>query len=272
VVKDAKKFPGFDAELSSDLRTSLELFLDDAMSSPGADFRQLLLSEETYLNGRLAKFYGFDLPADAPFRKVKFEPEHRSGVVTHPYLLSSLAYLAESSPIHRGVFLGRGLLGVNIRPPQAAFTPLAADVHPKLTTRERVSLQTSPAACAGCHGIMNPLGFSLEHFDAVGRYRETEGEKPIDATGGYETRAGNTAKFAGAKELAKFLAESKETEYAFAQQAFHFFAKQPVRAYGLAKPEELLKTFVDNDYNVRKLVVEIAVGTALTKRDDKPPK
>jgi hypothetical protein len=170
------------------------------------------------------------------------------------------------------VFVGRGLLGVNIRPPQAAFTPLAADLHPKLTTRERVSLQTSPMACAGCHGIMNPLGFSLEQFDAVGRYRETESDKPIDASGGYETRSGDTAKFAGAKELAQFLANSEETQYAFAQQAFHFFAKQPVRAYGLAKPEELRKTFAQNDYNVRKLIIEISVIAALTKRHDQPPK
>jgi mono/diheme cytochrome c family protein len=272
VVKDTKKFPGFDAELASDLRSSLELFLDDVMASPEADYRQLLLSNEMYLNGRVAKFYGFDLAAGAPFQKVKFEPDRRSGIVTHPYVLSSLAYLAESSPIHRGVFVGRGLLGVNIKPPQAAFTPLAADLHPKLTTRERVALQTSPMACAGCHGIMNPLGFSLENFDAVGRYREKENDKPIDAAGSYETRAGDTVKFTTAKELAKFLANSEETQYAFAQQAFHFYVKQPVRAYGLTKPEELRKTFAENSYNVRKLLREIAVTVTATKPDQKPPK
>jgi hypothetical protein len=119
---------------------------------------------------------------------------------------------------------------------------------------------------------MNPLGFALENFDAVGRYREMEGDKPVDASGGYETRAGATATFTGAKELAKFLAASEETNYAFAQQAFHYFAKQPVRAYGLGKPEELRKTFAENDYNVRKLVVEIAVTSALGTRADPPPK
>ena len=84
---------------------SLELFLDDVMRSPSSDFRQLFLANETYLNGRLAKFYGTDLPTDAVFQKVKFEADKRSGILTHPYVLASLAYNAESSPIHRGVFV-----------------------------------------------------------------------------------------------------------------------------------------------------------------------
>ena len=147
-------------------------------------------------------------------------------MLTHPYLLAALAYTSESSPIHRGVFVGRGLLGIPIKPPVDAFTPLAPDLHPSLTTRERVALQTKPAACASCHNVMNPLGFALENFDAVGRYREKERDKPIDATGSYETRAGDTVKFAGAKELARFLAESPEVHTAFVTQMFHHFVKQ----------------------------------------------
>jgi hypothetical protein len=78
-------------------------------------------------------------------------------------------------------------------------------------------------------------------------------------------------KFSGAKELARFLATSEETQYAFAQQAFHHFAKQPVRAYGLAKPDELRKTFAENGFNMRKLIVEIAATAALKQLDAKPP-
>jgi hypothetical protein len=271
VLKDAKKFPDFTPEVASDLRTSLELLLDDVAFGPSSDFRTLFLTEDTYLNGRLAKFYGFDLPADAPFTKVKFEADKRSGAVTHPYLMSAVAYEAESSPIHRGVWVGRGLLGITIRPPMEAFTPLAPDLHPNLTTRERVLLQTKANACAGCHSVMNPLGFAFEHFDAVGRFREKDRAKPIDATGSYETRAGATAKFAGAKELAKFLANSEETQYSFAQQMFHYYAKQPVRAYGLNKPDELRKAFASNALSVRKLAAEIATIAALPPSDSKPP-
>lgn len=268
--KDPKRFPGFDANIAADLRTSLELFLDDVVWNDG-DFRKLLLADDLYLNGRLAKFYGVEMPADAGFTKVKFEADKRSGgVLTHPYVLATLAYNAETSPIHRGVFVARGLLGINIRPPKDAFTPIPADLHPKLTTRERVLLQTKPAACAGCHAIMNPLGFSLENFDAVGRYRAKENDKAVDAVGSYDTRAGTTAKFVGGKELAKFLAASPEVAAAFTERLFHHMVKQPVMAFGIGKPQELQKSFSENGFNVRKLVVEIAVTTAMTKKQ--PPK
>ncbi|QOV92427.1 DUF1592 domain-containing protein [Humisphaera borealis] len=262
VVKDAKRFPGFDAKLAADLRTSLELFLDDVVWSEASDFRQLMLSDQAYLNGRLAKFYGAGLPPDAGFQKTTFDPGHRSGVVTHPYLLSVLAYAGESSPIHRGVFLVRGILGVSLRPPNEAFVPLPPDKHPDLTTRQRVSLQTKGESCIGCHGVINPVGFALENFDAVGRHRERDASKPIDVTGEYETRAGPIAKFDGPKQLATYLAGSEDVHGAFAQQMFQHLVKQSVRAYGLQMPAELRKTFVQNGYSVKKLIVEIAATAA----------
>jgi hypothetical protein len=260
LVKDKMKFPEFDAPLASDLRTSMELFLDDVVSSETADYRQLLLSDDLFLNGRLAKFYGIDLPADADFTKVKLDSGERAGVLTQPYMLATYAYPGESSPIHRGVFIIRGILGVTLRPPaNAAFTPLAPSSHPDLTTRERISLQTSPDSCVACHAVINPLGFALEKFDSVGRYREMENAKPIDAGGHYETRAGPDVKFAGARELAAYLAGSEEAHDAFAQQMFQQMVKQPVRAYGLGKPAELRQMFAQSGYNIRKLLVDIAV-------------
>ena len=158
------------------------------------------------------------------------------------------------------MFIIRGILGVTLRPPaNAAFTPLAPELHPDLTTRERIALQTSQESCVACHAVINPLGFALEQFDAVGRRRETENGKPIDASGHYETRAGTVAQFAGARELAAFLADSEETHDAFAQQMFQQLVKQPVRAYGLEKPKRLRETFAQSGYNIRKLLVEIAV-------------
>jgi hypothetical protein len=271
LVKDAKRFPRFDAAMAADLRTSLELFLDDVVWSEGSDFRQLLLSDELYLNDRLATFYGADLPPEADFKKIKLNPDQRAGVLTHPYLLSTFAYMAETSPIHRGVFVGRGLLGIALKPPPDAFTPIAPELHPNLTTRERVILQTKPNSCIICHGIMNPLGFSLEQFDSVGRYREKEKDRPIDSSGSYETRAGEVVKFTGARELAAFLARSEETHTAFVEQMFHFMIKQPTRAYGLNRPEELRKSFTENGFSIRKLVVDIAVTSAIPPRVDEKP-
>ena len=258
LVKDAKKFPDFDPAMAGDLRTSLALFLHNIIGSDDADFRQLLLSNDVFVNGRLARFYGVDLPADSEFTKESL-PD-RAGVLTQPYLLSNFAYPDESSPIHRGVFIIRGMLGVTLRPPaNASFTPLAPSLHPDLTTRQRVALQTNPENCIACHGTINPLGFALEDFDAVGRHRDEENGKQIDLHGSYETRSGSTVQFNGSRELAEFLASSDEARGAFAQQMFQQFVKQPVRAYGLEMPGRLNKAFADCNFNIRKLLVEIAL-------------
>jgi cytochrome c553 len=260
--KDPQRFPGFNESIAADLRTSLELFLDDVVWGSDSDFRKLLLADYVYLNAPMGKIYGIEVPREAGFSRIKMDPGKRAGVLTHPYMLSTFAYTAESSPIHRGVFVARGILGVTLRPPPDAFTPLAADLHPTLSTRERVSLQTKPAACISCHGVINPLGFPLENFDAVGRYREKEKGKPIDATGAYKTRVGTETKFAGPLELAQFLAGSGEVHAAFTEKLFHHLVKQPVRAYGSDKLNELRKAFVKDGYSVRKLIVAIAVTGA----------
>jgi cytochrome c553 len=263
--KDPDKLPGFDLTIASDLRTSLGLFLDDVLGGEASDFRQILLADTIYLNGRLAKFYGVDLPADAPFQKVSLEPKERAGVLTHPYLMSTFAYTATSSPIHRGVFISRSVLGRSLRPPPEAVAPLPVDLHPDLTTRERVTLQTKPESCTTCHGRINPLGFGLEHFDAVGRYRSEERGRSIDASGTFETRSGDTVKFTGARELATLLAESDETHAAFVAQLFHHMMKQSIRAYGPREAPELTKSFAKNGFNIRGLMVEIMASTALKK-------
>jgi hypothetical protein len=217
----------------------------------------------------LAKFYGADLPADAPFTKVKLDSDRRAGVLTHPYLMASFAHNKETSPILRGVFLARGVLAVSLRPPPAAFVPLSVELQPTLTTRERVSLQTQSANCMACHGIINPLGFTLEHFDAVGRYREKDNGKPIDASGTYKTRSGSTATLKDARDLAKFLVDSDEAQTAFTEQMFHQLVQQPVQAYGPDKLAYLRREFISSGFNIRKLAVEIMVASALPPRETK---
>jgi Protein of unknown function (DUF1592)/Protein of unknown function (DUF1588)/PA14 domain/Protein of unknown function (DUF1595)/Cytochrome C oxidase, cbb3-type, subunit III len=266
IAKDPKQFPQFNELIATDLRSSLDLFLEDVIGSEAADFRQLLRADYVYLNGRLSQFYGADLSADAPFQKVHLDQTERAGVLTHPYLMASFAYTTNSSPIHRGVFVARSILGRVLRPPPEAVAPLAPDLHPDLTTRQRVTLQTKPEACQSCHGMINSLGFTLEHFDAVGRYRKDEKGRSIDATGSYETRAGETVKFEGIQALAAFLAVNEETHTAIVQQLFHHLVKQPVRAYGRQTLLELRRFFATHDFNLRKLTVEIMATSALTPR------
>ncbi len=260
--KDAKRYPGFSDLLIQDLRSSLNLFLNDVAWSKDSQFKALLLSEEIYLNEKLAKFYEVKQKVEG-FQKVKMDVGHRAGVLTHPYLMSSFAYVGETSPIHRGVFLARGILGITLKPPMEAFTPLPAELHPTLSTRERVSLQTKQQACMSCHTVINPLGFTMEHFDAVGRFREKDNGKPIDATGAYFTRTGKLVKFAGVRDLAQYLADSPEVHEAFTEQLFQHMVKQPIRAYGVNKRTELTAAFTQSNFHIKNLMVQIAVNAAL---------
>jgi cytochrome c553 len=265
--KDPEVYPEFDAAVVADLRTSLELFLEEVLASEAADYRELLLSDEVYLNERLSQFYR-GAPGDEPgFGMVRLDDGQRAGVLTHPYVMSRFAYHSETSPIHRGVFLARGVLGRRLKAPPEAFTPLAAELHPELTTRERVTLQTKPAQCMGCHAIINPLGFTLEQFDAVGRFRDRNREKPVNAAAAYEAPDGTTVELGDARDLAEYLVASEDCHAAFAEQLFHHLVQQSVDAFGPTTLDELRASFATHDYNIRRLAVEIMVATALVGRE-----
>ncbi len=262
LIKDKQLYPEFDESLVADLRTSLELFLDDVVWSGSSDYRRLLTADELYLNDRLGKFYGVEIPPGGDFQSVRRDADRRAGVLTHPYLMSRLARTNESSPIHRGVFLARGILGRMLKPPPEAVTPLPVDVHPELSTRERVTLQTEAQACATCHAIINPLGFTLENFDAVGRFRDLDRGKPVNAAGEYHTRTGEVVEMIGSQELAKFLVGSDEPSASFTTQLFHHLIQQSPSAYGPQIHSNLTTAFAANGYSIRRLVTDIAVTTA----------
>ena len=261
IIKDKSQHAAFTPEVVADLRTSLLLAVDEAIDGRSDGFRRLLTAEEVWLSGRVAPLYGATLWPEAPFRPVRLDDGRRAGVVTHPYLMSMLAHADESSPIHRGVFLARNVLGNVLKPPQEAIAPLAPDTHPDLTTRQRVTLQTEAVACQTCHTMINPLGFALEEFDAVGRYRagERRGDevRPIDATGSYQPREGPEATFRGGRELAAYLVESPDAREAFVQQLFHALVRQPVRAWGPDTLPGLTRSFGDSGCDIRRLSVDI---------------
>jgi len=262
IVKDSKRFPGFGQVEATDLRTSLELFLDSILQSKDADFRELLLSDAVFLNGRLAKHYGVDLPADAPFQKVAVDPGKRAGVLTQPYMLSTFAYLGGSSPIHRGVLVVRSVLGRTLAPPPVAVAPSPPDLHPKLTTRQRVELQTKPAACISCHDTINKIGFALENFDAIGKWRDSDNGSKVDARGGWRTENGRWVAVDGPVDLSRKLADSREVQAAFAAKCFQYLSRQPIRGYGENAHKDLMRAFVSGKYGVRNLTAEAAVLAA----------
>jgi len=261
--KDDKLFPGFSPEIIADLRTSLNLFLEDAVWNGSSDYRTLLLADYLFANNRLAQFYGISTNLTDDFTKVSLEAEPRSGVLTHPYLLSAFSYPKLTSPIHRGVFLTRNIVGRALRPPPMAMTFKDADFAPNLTMREKVAQMTRPQACQACHSVINPLGFSLESYDAVGRFRTQDNDRPIDPVSDYLTDEGQTVRLAGARDVAQFALTSDHAQNGFIEQLFHHLVKQPVRAYGTDVMDRLRQSPVASEFNIQKLLVDIVTVSAL---------
>jgi hypothetical protein len=279
ITKNESLYAGFDFEVVSDLRNSLDAFLDEVIQSEESDFRQLFLSDWSMTSDRLAAFYGESwkpLPVEPSepikgasadnsiphIRRSVSDPQNRFGVLTHPYLMSGMSYHDSTSPIHRGVFLIRNVFGRTLRVPNEAFSPLSPDLHPDLTTRERVALQTSPDNCQVCHTKINGLGFALENFDAVGKFRGQEKTKPINPEGIYLERSGKEVAFSGPRELVDYIVSSEDAHRAFVTRAFHHFVKQPPAAFGPTTLDELTDRFRKSNFNINELIAEIAVVAA----------
>src|SRR5215475_5509513 len=120
-----------------------------------------------------------------------------------------------SWPIHRRVFLTRNIVGRSLKPPAMANVFKEAEFSPNLTMREKVSQLTQPQACQSCHSVINPLGFSLEQFDAVGRFRTSEHDQPIDPVSDYLTDDGEKIRLTGAHDVAEFAIHSEQAQNAF---------------------------------------------------------
>ena len=259
--KDPKVFPDFTPELLADLRESLMQFIDQVVWSEKSDYRELLQADYLLLNERLGKFYGHPVTGDE-FQRVGFDPKQRAGVVTHPYLLASLAYTKQSSPIHRGVFLTRNIVGMSLKPPQKAVVFEDSHFDPKLTMREKITQLTRNGACMACHGMINPLGFSLENFDAVGRWRTKDNNKPVNPVGELSTNEGKTVRLTGPRDIVNYVASNPSGHRAFIRHLFHHLVKQEPAAYGTNTLDDLQRQFAAGGCHIQNLIVEIAVVAA----------
>ena len=263
IAKDQKEYPGFDQGVVMDLRTSLDLFAESIVWSERSDYRQLLLDDTIPMNERLAKFYGQKVEPGAGFQPVKMDADQRAGVLTHPYVLATFSYTKSSSPIHRGVFVTRNILGRMLKPPPMAIAFMDDKFDPSFTMREKVTELTSKPACMSCHVTINPLGFSFERFDAVGRVRATDNKKPVDPVSDYVAADGNVIKLTGARDVATHAAESLSGQTGFVRNLFQELVKQPPAAYSPELLGQLTEKFRADQFHVRNLAVEVAVVAAL---------
>lgn len=260
LVKDKGAFPEFDPAIAADLRTSLYAFLDEATwGKERAGYRELLLSTAYPMNERLGKLYGADVKGG--FQPVTLDGGKRAGLITHPFVLSYLAYHNNTSPIHRGVFLTRHIIGMPLKSPPMANEFKDSKFDPSLTMREKVTSMTKSQDCMGCHVTINPLGFSLEHYDGIGRWREQDRGKPVDAKSDFKAEDGRSLVLAGARDVAEFAANTPSAHRTFIESLFHHLVKQPVRAYGDDEMENLRKAFEQGGFQIPNLIKQIAVTT-----------
>ena len=262
IAKDQQEYPGFDQAVVMDLRTSLDLFTEGVVWSEASDYRQLLLGDTILMNERLAKFYGQKVEAGAGFQPVRMDADQRGGVLTHPFVLATFSYTKSSSPIHRGVFVTRNILGRMLKPPPMAIAFMDDKFDPSFTMREKVTELTAKPACQSCHVTINPLGFSFERFDAVGRVRATDNHKPVDATSEYTAADGQVIKLSGARDVAKHAAESAAGQAGFVRNLFQSLVKQPPAAYSPELLGRLTDQFRADHFHIRNLAVEVAVVAA----------
>ncbi len=143
---------------------------------------------------------------------------------------------------------------------------------PSLTMREKVTQLTDKPQCMACHATINPLGFSLEQFDAVGRFRSEDNRKPVNATSEYLTADGKTVTLRGPRDLARHAAESPEARRGFVRQLFQYTVQQSPMAYGPDRLQKLDSAFQESGCNIRQLLAEIAIQTATFDPKNPPGK
>jgi hypothetical protein len=185
ITPDGRLFPDFDDNLRQAMRRETEMLFGEILREDGS-ILQLLKTDHTWLNERLAKHYGIPHICGTQFRRVALEPgSERGGILRHASLLTETSYATRTSPVIRGKWILENLIGIPPPPPLPDVPALDnGQISESLPIRARLAAHRDKPACAGCHSFIDPPGFALENFDAVGRWRALEEGKPVDASGG----------------------------------------------------------------------------------------
>ncbi|MGH9239816.1 MAG: DUF1592 domain-containing protein [Vicinamibacterales bacterium] len=184
VVKpDPDTFKEFDADLRDAMKRETTLFFEHVLRE-NRPVRDFLTADYTFLNERLAAHYGVAGVTGPEMRRVPLETDRRGGVLSQGAVLTVSSYPTRTSPVIRGKYVLQNILGTPPEPPPGDIPPLEeSNTGGERSVREQLERHRSNPACAACHRNMDPLGFGLENYDAIGRWRDREGKFPVDATG-----------------------------------------------------------------------------------------
>jgi hypothetical protein len=266
LAKDPEVFPEYDDALMQSMRREVELFAADVILHGDGQLATLLSSPHTFADAALASIYGVPHDAADPqeFVRVELDPSERAGLLTQIGVLAAKSHPDHTSPVLRGRFIRAFVLcdPPPPPPPDVANTPPTFD--PDRSQREQLEELTGVAPCNDCHQLMNPFGFGLDHFDAIGRHRTEIDGFPVDARGTI-IATDFDGEFDGAVALAQRLAGSDVVADCVARQWFRFALGRPedpgLDAGSLAAIDEALA-----DGDVRELIVALTTTDAFRYR------
>ncbi len=222
--KAADIYPEYTPELNASMKLETQKFIDSVLWEGDATFNTLLTANYTFANSSLAALYGLPDPGQgSTLVKTPLNSDgQRLGILTQGSVLAQHSKAFESFPIARGKFVRIGLLCQPLPSPpkNLAVMPVAPD--PSLTTRERFSAHSANPACSGCHTLIDPVGFGMENYDGIGKYRTTENGKPVDASGNFTSTLDIDGPFQGGPALATKIAGSLEGKQCLTLQAYRW--------------------------------------------------
>ena len=220
VVKDLADYPGFNAEL---LIEDTRAFVRDGLREHGrhAFLEMLFSSDSGFVHAQTASTYGVTAPAGDGPQKVTFPAGQRAGVLSQPSWLVAHSDSTENQPIQRGLWIRENLLCQSVPDIEIDLIP-EIQHKPETTLREELA-PTLAGTCAGCHGMMNPLGYAFETYDHFGRFREIEAGRPVDASGAITGTGDQDGPYVGPIELTSRVLASSTARQCFARQSFNYW-------------------------------------------------
>ena len=262
---DMRLFPDFDDNLRQAFRQETELFVESIMRED-RNVLDLLNANYTFVNERLAKHYGIPNVYGSRFRRVTFgEDGTRGGLLCQGSILTVTSYATRTSPVIRGKWILSNILGVP-PPPAPAFVPSLKEnsgIGNNVTMRQRMAQHRANPACSGCHQLMDPVGFSLENFDAVGRWRTMEDTTPIDASGGLP----DGSKFAGVAGLQKALVSRPDIFVTtFSDKLLTYALGRGVEYYDAPAIRKVVRDAGAQDYRFSSIVLGIVKSAPFQMR------
>lgn len=258
IKPDHEIFPEYDAELAKAMRYETVTFLTNIFRE-NRSINELIDSNYTYLNGRLAKHYEIEADPQMPWQKYEWKDKRRGGIITMASVLTTASYPRRTSPVLRGRWILEEVLGAAVPPPPPNVPALDESVAADnvKTLRQRLELHRTKSECASCHDRMDPLGFGLENFDGIGRWRDSDHGQPIDSQG---TLPGG-AKFNGPEELKKvILSRQGEFQRHFVRKLLGFALGRELNKFDGCIVDECLKKLKENEYRASIVIEEIALS------------